>query len=119
IHEDVKLSEVELGENYIDFIFEKDGKVANKRIWDPDINMVYPKTDKFGNEETPEQALVRDGKERLQHVIKIMRIFLGDDVVKTFQPATYRDTVKRAASMLNAAKDHSTVNIMLIYDSEG
>lgn len=120
-HDDVKLANVELGDTFIDFHFEKDGKVANKRIWHPNPSMIFRKQDRETQEylETEEQALIRDGKDSLRHIIKIMRIFLGDEVVKTFQPSTFADACKRAATMLNAAKDKETVNLLIIYDKTG
>jgi len=111
-HENVKFTGITPGATFFDIGFEKDGKVHNKRVYAPS----GPVKTREGEDELA--AIKRDRNNRLQHLLKMMRIFMGQDAIDQFEAPDYNSFVERGADMLNRLKDSKTVNLKLIYDKE-
>lgn len=117
----VKSIEFKAGE-FTDLNFEdSEGRFHNKRLWHP--NGKYPRDivqeDGSKRTETAEEALFRDEKEKLAHVIKLLHIFLGRDALKSFPALEYTPFVEYAVKMLMPKLATKKVNLKLIYDAEG
>lgn len=118
----VKSVEFKAGE-YTDINFEdSEGRYHNKRLWYP--NGKYPQqitlADKSTREETTEEALRREGNERLAHVVKLMHIFLdANDLANFPKNLDYDKFTEQAIKMLTSKLGAKKVNLKLIYDSEG
>jgi hypothetical protein len=122
IHTNIKLKGVEVKKGeYFDITFEdKEGRFNNKRLFQP--NGKYPRTTKLadGTEktETKDESIKREEMENIRHLVKLLHIFLEGDL-KSIKADTYDAFVDKAAKALNAKVSTKTLNIKLIYDSEG
>lgn len=114
IHENCKVSSVEVGERWIDFNYEKDGATNNKRVWFSTPDKVWTR-----DGESKEQAFERSKKEDLAHVTKHLHIFLTEEEFENFEAKTYEEFMNKAAAILEDKLDRTTVNLKLIYDKEG
>lgn len=113
IHTNCSVTSLEVGDNYVDINFsDSEGRVHNKRLWAP--NDKYPR-----DGETSADALQRESRARLSHIVSLMHIFLGEDVIAKFQANTYEDFILKAVAMLNPKLKTKKVNLKLIYDADG
>lgn len=124
IHSNCKVKSLEFkaGE-YTDINFEdSEGRYHNKRLWYP--NGKYLQTIKLPDgttkEETTDEAMLREGNERLAHIVKLLHIFLSESELANFpRNLNYDQFTDQAIKLLTPKLASKKVNLKLIYDSEG
>lgn len=114
IHTAVRVTKSEVGDNYIDFHYEKDGATQHKRVWFPSEDKVWTR-----DGESKADALERSKREALAHVTKHLHIFLTEEEFATFEANSFEEYVNKAAVVLEDKLDRHLVNLKLIYDSDG
>lgn len=117
IHSNCKVVSVEEGETenskFVDINFEdSEGRTNNKRLWQPKGS--YPRED-----ETQEQALVREERRNLAHLVRLAHIFMGEGRLKELSGNSYDEFVGKAVKLLNPALKDKAVNLKLTYDRDG
>lgn len=119
IHTDCSLESIEKGETYWDINFkDSEGRSHNKRLWQP--KGTYPRKDKDGVViETVEEALAREERENMRHVVALLHIFIGEDALATVGANSYDEFMTKAAGILNQKAATKKLNLKLIYDSNG
>ena len=123
IHSKVSVVNMEVGENYFDINFEKDGARLNIRKWEP--NDKYPKKvviDGIEVMETPEMTIDRGIAENLKPVTALLKVFYNDEEVQAFRTQkflSYEDYLQKAAKYINQKTNKGFVNLKVVYDKEG
>ena len=119
IHTNCSLESVEKGDTFYDINFkDSEGRVHNKRLWQP--KGTYPRKDKSGNViETPAEALAREERENMRHITKLLHIFLGEEGLQTVNASSYDEFMAKGAAILNQKANTKKLNLKLIYDSVG
>ncbi|WP_333640713.1 hypothetical protein [Mesotoga prima] len=113
IHAACEVVSLEKGDDFVDINFrDSENKTHNKRLWSPKGN--YPK-----DGETTAQALEREAKRSLSHIVKLMSIFLTENDIKAMPALDYDPFIDKAISMLSNKLSTKKVNLKLIYDSDG
>lgn len=112
IHTDCTLNGIEITDEYIDLHFgDSKGRTHNSRMWAP--NGKFPR-----DGETVNDAIVREKKDNLSQLAKLVTIFSDRSKVAT----TGTDYISKAKAMAAAVlplKDTKKLNLKLIYDSDG
>jgi len=121
IHSKITVSSVEVGVDFIDFNYldESSNRVNNKRVWFPKLDTIKPKVDKTTGlpAETLAEAFERISKNRFNHIIKHMKIFLPVEVIDAFNPPDVPTAAMRAAAMFTpAVLGAKKVNLKVIVD---
>lgn len=118
IHTNCKLVSVESGDGYFDINFEdSEANTHNKRLWQPKGS--YPRTDKDGNTETTAEAMLREERENMRHVVRLLHIFIGEDALAKVSGKSYEEFMSKAAGILNQKAETKRLNLKLIYDGLG
>lgn len=119
IHSNCSLVSVEKGETFYDVNFkDSEGRVNNKRLWQP--KGTYPATNKDGKiTETTAEALAREERENMRLIVKLLHIFLGEEGLATVSGSTYDEFMAKGAAILNQKASSKKLNLKLIYDSVG
>ncbi len=113
IHTKCKVTKVEKGENFVDIHFEdSEGRYHNKRLWQPKGN--YPI-----DGETTEQALQREERRNLTHIVKLLHIFLGEEVIRSLPSMNYEQFIDKSILLLTPQLSSKLVNLKLTYDKDG
>lgn len=118
IHTNCSVTSVEQGDTgkntYVDINFkDEEGRFHNKRLWSPTGN--YPK-----DGETKDEAIKREELSNLSHVVKIVHIFLGNEVLAALSAEDYQSLMtKLVAKLTPEVLGKKKVNLKLIYDSDG
>lgn len=115
IHSNCSVVKIEEGKtdknSFVDIIFESDGRQLNKRLWKPKGQ--YPEPG-----ESVADAIIREEKLNLTHLIKLLHIFLGRDSLKGIS-GDYDSMVTKISKQLSSVLSTKTVNLKVIYDSKG
>lgn len=85
-----------------------DGRVIHKRLF-------LPTGSRLLEGETIQDALDREVKQNLQHLVQVMTALLGKEVVDNFEAADYRSFVAQASAQLNPLKN-TAVNLKVVPD---
>lgn len=120
IHTNCKLTGVDKVDEHYDINFEDStGRTHHLRLFKP--NGKYPKRDKITNLEieTTEEAIAREERERMRHLVKLLHIFIGKENLSKIVAKSYDQFMSKAAAILNQKKEAKKLNLKLIYDSEG
>lgn len=117
IHTKVSVTSVERGKtekdkSYFDVNFELDGRFHNIRLWDP--SGAYPKQG-----ESTQDAIEREARTNLAHLVRLMHIFLGEDAMLKFSAKTYEDFITKAIALLTPKLKNKFVNLKVTYDKDG
>jgi len=118
IHENVKLTSIERGENFVDINFENtDGALLNKRLWDP--NGKYPRTKEDNTIETINEAMQREETERARHLARVLHLYKGAEFLNTLPPMEYIDFVNKVISTITPIKNTLSFNLKVTGDTNG
>jgi hypothetical protein len=117
IHSNCKVVSIEKGEtesnSYVDINFEdSEGRSHNKRLWQPKGS--YPR-----DNESQEEALVREERRNLAHLVRLAHIFMGESRLKELSGNSYNEFVTKAVKLLNPTLKTKAVNLKLTYDRDG
>lgn len=112
IHEDVKFASTRVdksinGNNFIEFVFEKDGKTVSHTEWE---------TTKRPNE-SDEDCQTR-GSKQVKRIMQILSCFYPKEALM-FSGATFMDFANWVASMLNAANKENLLRLKVVYNNKG
>ena len=117
IHTNCEVVSVERGDRFVDINFkDSENRIHNKRLWDANGN--YPRTDKNGVTETKQEALEREERTNLSHLLLLMYIFNGREAITNLPKLDYNDMVDRIIKEITPKLKTKKVNLKLIYDSE-
>lgn len=118
IHSKCNFDGMAKGDDYYDLNFsDSDGKVQNKRLWQPKGN--FPRKDKSGMiTETQVEAKQREEKDNLKVVVKLLSIFVGKENLSSIT-GSYEEMMDKAMGILNSKKSTKKLNLKLILDSAG
>lgn len=97
---------------FVEILFEKDGATIQKTLWTPKGS--YPQ-----DGETQDDAILRESKENLRHIAKVLGIFLTPDKLESFPNLDYENFIDKAIATLTPILNTKQVNLKVIYDSDG
>lgn len=131
IHSNCVVKSIEVTDKFVDLNFEdSDKRHHNKRLWEPKGS--YPieitQADGTKKKETTAEALAREERLNMSHLVKLAHIFLSESEADKLgavyekylaKTATYKDFVETASSLLNSKLTSKKVNLKVIYDSDG
>ena len=122
IHAGCKIDGVVVTDEYVDINFkDSDLRSNNVRLWAPKGKYPQDIKDADGNvigKETVQQAVDREERANLRHLVKVQHIVAPETVAGT-EAKSYLDLSKKIAKVINENKDSVQVNLKLIFDSEG
>lgn len=123
IHTEVSVKSVSRKETpnknkFVEILFEKDGATIQKTLWTPKGD--YPLKNSDGVLiETKEEATLRESKENLRHIAKLLGIFLPPEKLESFPNLNYENFIDKAITTLTPILNTKKVNLKVIYDSDG
>ncbi len=117
IQQGVVITTVEKGESpnknkFIKIEFEKDGGKLSKTLWEPKGS--YPQDD-----ETQEDAKLREERANLQIIAKLLKIYLDPETLASFPKLEYEPFIDKAIAALAPKLKEKKVNIKVVYDNNG
>lgn len=108
VHSGVQFLGLVKSEDYYDIRFGSKGSFIHKRLFRPTGSNPQ-------DGETVAEAITREIDRNLKHVVRMMDIVLGDEVVSGFEAPDYDSFMAKAAEALNANKGY-LVNLKVIPD---
>ena len=126
IHSNCEVTDLVIGDEYVDVNFAKGDLTHNKRLWAPKGK--YPNKIKMEDGstqlETVDQAIEREKRLNLSLLAALTNIFLTEDEraslkAELAKKPEYDDVVAVLVKRLNPVLSRKRVNLKLIPDSEG
>jgi hypothetical protein len=112
IHSNVKITKIDIGPNYIDFLFEdQEGRVDNDRHFFPDKDRVNPR-----DNQTAEEAFQAEVKDRVERLTQYPQIYFEKEELSKLSQGvgSFEALAKRVQDALTPKLATQTVNIKTI-----
>lgn len=115
IHTQIKLKDIEIGENYIDIYFENQtGQTINRRLWIPELAKTKA-WDKMSVQETYETQI----KNASYHLIDLVKNLVSEEVAGNLSAPDLKGLAIAAKTAVMPVKNTNLLNLKVITTEDG